>query len=171
MGRYPFKSQINCEICKKSTPRTSSFQLYCPECRIIQYKAQKNKYEKERLKRPDVRKKYLLWTNDWRKKNKVKIAEKQKIFYEAKKRVVLQKYGGKCSCCDENNPAFLTIDHINNDGAIWRKSNRNVSTGYGFYNWIIRNDYPKDLRIQCYNCNCGRFRNNGICPHEVIPKI
>lgn len=30
---------------------------------------------------------------------------------------VLAGYGGKCICCGETHPAFLTVDHINNDGA------------------------------------------------------
>lgn len=27
-----------------------------------------------------------------------------------------------------------------------------------------------DIAIRCYNCNCGRARNGGICPHELERK-
>lgn len=26
--------------------------------------------------------------------------------------------------------------------------------------------YPKDIQILCYNCNLGREKNGGICPHQ-----
>src|SRR5215467_11339214 len=29
-------------------------------------------------------------------------------------------YGGKCQCCGEKEPAFLTVDHVNNDGHLER---------------------------------------------------
>lgn len=30
---------------------------------------------------------------------------------------------------------------------------------------IIRRGFPDDFRVECYNCNCGAFRNGGVCPH------
>jgi hypothetical protein len=30
-----------------------------------------------------------------------------------------------------------------------------------------RDRFPNDvLRLLCFNCNCGRAKNGGICPHE-----
>ena len=26
---------------------------------------------------------------------------------------------------------------------------------------------PDTIQILCFNCNCGRARNGGICPHET----
>ena len=43
-----------------------------------------------------------------------------KHFHDKKRpflRRVLDHYGRACSCCGETEPAFLTIDHVNNDGA------------------------------------------------------
>lgn len=34
----------------------------------------------------------------------------------------IEAYGGKCSCCGESIPEFLTVDHINNDGEVHRKT-------------------------------------------------
>lgn len=81
------------------------------------------------------------------------------------KKQVIDYYGGKCKCCNENNIGFLTIDHINNDGGKHREM---IGNGTAFYYWIIKNNYPKDLQILCFNCNCGRNVNGGICPHNIL---
>lgn len=26
-------------------------------------------------------------------------------------------------------------------------------------------NYPEGYQVLCYNCNCGKSINNGICPH------
>lgn len=82
---------------------------------------------------------------------------------------VFAAYGGyECACCLETNPLFLTIDHVNNDGAehrreIWQKS-RNGS-GSALYAWLKKQDFPPGFQVLCFNCNCAKQRNGGICPH------
>lgn len=66
---------------------------------------------------------------------------------------IIEWYGGKCIYCKEDKFEFLTIDHINNDGAEHRKK---VSSGSKFYKWIIKNNYPKNLQLLCWNCNCTK---------------
>ena len=87
---------------------------------------------------------------------------------------VFQHYGNKCACpnCPETDRRFLTIDHINNNGAEFRSKHRlgRMFAGVAFYAWIIKNGFPTDLRLMCYNCNSGRHRNGGICPHMDPPK-
>mgnify|MGYP001609560470 CR=1 FL=1 len=75
---------------------------------------------------------------------------------------VIAAYGGKCKCCGEINKEFLTIDHINGGG---RKHIKEVGGGGAFYYWIVKNDYPKDLRLLCFNCNCS-LGFYGYCPHK-----
>ena len=72
-------------------------------------------------------------------------------------------YGGyKCNCCNETEQMFLSIDHVNNDGAEHRKK-----IGKRLYRWIKRYKYPKTFRLLCYNCNLGRDKcPDKICPHE-----
>lgn len=77
---------------------------------------------------------------------------------------VVQKYGGKCACCGENKVAFLSIDHINNDGGAKRKSGEHIAGG-GFYKYLRRNEVDPTLQVLCYNCNFGR-KITGVCPHE-----
>jgi len=74
-------------------------------------------------------------------------------------------YGNKCSCCGETRSAFFTIDHIANDGSTHRKT---INSGHQFHLWLRKRNWPKDnFRLLCYNCNCGRQNNGGICPHEL----
>ena len=76
---------------------------------------------------------------------------------------VLAHYGGKCTCCDENTPVFLAIDHINGGG---NKHKREIKRGgEGFYRWIVKNNFPKGFQILCHNCNQAKHIL-GHCPHQ-----
>jgi len=90
-------------------------------------------------------------------------------YTEKLKRSILVHYGDnppQCACCGETEIKFLTIDHINNDGAKHRKIFRLNRGGKSLYCWIKRNGFPEGFQVLCYNCNCGRYRNKGICPHK-----
>lgn len=83
------------------------------------------------------------------------------------KNEILMAYGGVCFCCGESNVKFLTIDHINNDGAAHRKAVTGNSRGTrGFQYWLKRNGFPEGFQVLCFNCNCGKQVNGGICPHK-----
>lgn len=81
------------------------------------------------------------------------------------KKQVIEKYGGRCNCCGESELMFLTIDHINNDG--YKDEDKYKS----FYYILRKSPIRKDLQILCFNCNCGKSLNNGICPHKKINPI
>lgn len=78
---------------------------------------------------------------------------------------VLAAYGGRCACCGETTSEFLTIDHVNNDGAAHRRE----IGGYGLsiYRWLRREGFPQDGRFQilCHNCNQAKGLY-GTCPHQ-----
>lgn len=78
----------------------------------------------------------------------------------------LNAYGGPvCKCCGEGNIFFLTLDHVNNDGAEHRRETGGV-TGKNLAWWLKKNGYPPGFQVLCFNCNCGRARNGGVCPHH-----
>lgn len=83
--------------------------------------------------------------------------------YTAKKKICFAHYGNICECCAETEEMFLSIDHVNNDGAEHRK---NEVKGNDIYAWLIKNNFPDGFRLLCHNCNMGRHRNGGICPHQ-----
>ena len=64
-----------------------------------------------------------------------------------------------CACCGEKTFEFLTIDHVNSDGAEHRRKVGNKTNL-----WIRRNNYPDGFQVLCYNCNCARYYA-GCCPH------
>lgn len=71
----------------------------------------------------------------------------------------------ECGCCRTKEIEFLTIDHIDNDGAKERKESRMLG-GSQFYGWLKRLGYPKrNYQILCLNCNRAKY-DYGKCPHE-----
>ena len=81
------------------------------------------------------------------------------------KQEVFSAYGKSCVCCGENNMPFLTIDHINGEGGKHRKS-----VNGRIYYWLKKNNFPPGFQTLCYNCNCGRRINGGVCPHLALEK-
>ena len=87
------------------------------------------------------------------------------------KRATFEAYGGcKCACCGEATFEFLSIDHIDNSGAVHRKHLRhgegdNGGGGMRTYLWLKRNGYPPGFRVLCRNCNAA-YGELGYCPHQ-----
>jgi hypothetical protein len=124
------------------------------------YKIVFNPYQKEWQRTYRLTKKYKSWR---------KLAlQKQSLLAKELKKQIINYYGGKCACCGIVDVRFLTIDHINNDGYKLRfGNNRNRLSGYHWYKRIIKENYPKDLQILCFNCNIARQHNGGTCPHKL----
>lgn len=101
---------------------------------------------------------------DKHERNKKTRNENSKRYYRKLQDTVFNRYGNKCACCGESEKTFLSIDHKNNDGAHHRKK---IGIGHILFRWIIDNDFPDTLQLLCCNCNIGKYRNGGICPHEV----
>lgn len=78
--------------------------------------------------------------------------------------LVFVAYGGPvCSCCGEDIVEFLTIDHIENDGASHRRKIGQTS----LYRWLKKNHFPSGYQVLCMNCNWGKHICGGICPHKL----
>jgi len=93
--------------------------------------------------------------------------EKRKLSDLQTKIAVFHHYCGKdikCMCCGEKVLRLLTLDHKNDDG----KEHREILGGESPYDYLIRVNFVTHYKFQvlCYNCNLGRYRNNGICPHK-----
>lgn len=97
--------------------------------------------------------------------------DKQRQYRKRDRDIVFEAYGGpQCNCCGEKTIEFLTLDHINNDGAEHR---RKISNGRGrggggsaMHRWLIRNEFPEGIQVLCANCQLGK-QSNGICPHKL----
>lgn len=138
----------HCKKChkehNKKYPRPASYMrdYYAKNKKRMLY--QEKEYHK---RRPDVRK---------RASRKYRMKIKSQCFTH---------YGGnppKCACCGESQYEFLSIDHINNDGA---KQRRELN-GMNIYLWLIKHDFPEGYQVLCMNCQFGKRINDGVCPHE-----
>jgi hypothetical protein len=99
-----------------------------------------------------------------REKNGSKYLENRRIVEKNKRIKIFDYYGGKCECCGESNYHFLSIDHKDSNGSVHRKQKR-----INIHDEIIRNNFPRDYQILCFNCNFAREFYGGkykICPHK-----
>ena len=95
-----------------------------------------------------------------------KVIESKRVWRQSIKKSAIMAYGGVCACCGINELAFLTIDHIHGGGGKHRAEIK-VSGGWQFYTWLKRNKWPEGFQVLCFNCNCGKSVNRGVCPHKT----
>jgi hypothetical protein len=89
---------------------------------------------------------------EWKSENKARIRTQSRELRQGIKQEVIAHYGGRCSCCGQDDLDTLCIDHINDNGAEHRKT----VTGDNMYRWIKDNNYPADLQVLCANCNYAK---------------
>ena len=106
----------------------------------------------------------------WQKANRNYVLKYHKQYgkrYHQKLKVeVILHYGGRCACpgCGESRIEFLTIDHINNDGAEHRRFIGKKS-GSSTYRWLKKSQFPDGFQVLCFNCNFAKWAY-GVCPHQ-----
>lgn len=99
---------------------------------------------------------------------KEKERERQTKYRTHLKQLIFDYYGNKCNCCNESNIYFLSVDHINNDGnKDPRRKDGKRFGGRMLYHKIIKENFSNRYQILCMNCNFGKAKNNGICPHRL----
>ena len=93
------------------------------------------------------------------------LAQRQRYKYKLRNDV-FAGYGNRCACCGEDNPGFLSIDHVDGDGVKHRKTlPGSGAKTLSVYREIRIANYPSNYQLLCFNCNCGEQRNAGVCPH------
>jgi hypothetical protein len=118
--------------------------------------------KEERRKRLTEQENFRLRNDpEYRAERNAKHRERSKKEVIKNRAIVLAYYGNSCSCCGESLERFLSIDHINNDGATHRKTIRT-----NIYKWLIRHKFPPGFQLLCMNCNFGKAQNGGFCPHQ-----
>lgn len=152
----PSEALKKCGKCGKKKP-VSDFYIRsngyphgkCKPCYIAQTKARRTGPNRARV---------LAMENASTRKRRAEIRDE-----------VFAAYGGyRCVCCGEEEPKFLTLDHIRNDGGKFRKEKLGSRTaaGYHTYRWLLKHGCPKDVQVMCMNCQHGKLTNGGICPHK-----
>jgi hypothetical protein len=154
----PYKDPIKARECARLSAQR--YREKYPEKSKLQLKTYRLKHrEKINQKRRD-------WYHSqegkeyWKKEN-IKALER----IRARRKKVIENYGNACQCCGESIYEFLTIDHVNGGGTKERETFGVTS----LISKIIRENYPDDYRVLCYNCNCSQaYSKDRICPHNKL---
>lgn len=150
------------------------YTFWCKQCARIK---QQNYYynNKEKVKKyqqeygAQHREELSSYMKKYREENIIKLKLYDKHRIAELKKDVISHYGGECSCCGEKQIEFLSIDHINGDGAEERRRLFGDRTygGWSIYRLIQKNGYPAErYQVLCMNCNFAKAHNNNICPHN-----
>src|SRR5579885_571173 len=117
------------------------------ECRLAWQKRNRTKVNaykrKRRAENSEVRAKESSYTIEYQHKK-----------YQDEKVEALVQYGKNKSlqCCWENcnvdDPDMLSLDHVNNDGAIDREIR---GTGINLYRTLKKEGYPEGFQTLCFN--------------------
>jgi hypothetical protein len=88
--------------------------------------------------------------------NRESVVQKTRARYFKLKVDVFTAYsnGGepRCADCGEQKLEFLSIDHVDSDGASHRRK-----IGKSLYLWLRRNGFPGGFQILCHNHNALKF--------------
>ena len=137
---------------------TDGFTAYCRKCDLIRNKKYVKKHKKEVAKYKD----------GWAKDNSEKCKKAAKKYKNWMKLEVFQHYSNSktpyCKCCKINIFDFMTIDHINGDGAKHRKTS--TLRGLTLYRYLYKQKYPKGYQILCYNCNSSKKTGTTCIGHN-----
>lgn len=162
---------ILCRVCLEPKPPSSQPSKICADC----YRAYLKDYRSKHLD-------HLKEINraNWRKRRQEpeyceSERKRGRQYWNDLRHEVIVAYGGfKCACCGETEPRFLTIDHVFNDGAKHRREldyvtkvgNGKGLSGAKTWKWLKDHNYPAGFQVLCMNCNFGKARNGGVCPHK-----
>ncbi len=158
-----------CGKCRRSLPREKEFfgtdsarrdqlRSHCRECaakhKKIEYYANRSKHRERQLRyQQNNRQKLYAYNAKWQRKRGAALRSE-----------MLAAYGGRCACCGESEPIFLDLDHVHNNGNVHR---REVGNNVQVMLQIKSKGWPTDdFQVLCSNCNQGKARNKGICPHQ-----
>lgn len=177
--------RLTCRNCMNEINRENKerlignqFKGMTKECRYCSIIKSIDNFEPGRAKCQDCRrtdmqqyarssKEAIRYATEWNKTHPERRKKTALAYYYRLQHASIMAYGGyRCNCCGETEPLFLTLDHANDDG----KSHREMLGTLGgakLYKWLRDNNYPDGFQVLCSNCNHGRSRNKGICPHQV----
>lgn len=169
--RQKRRTEGRCAICGGPWP-TKNKRQYCNKCATKFSDDRRQRYQRTRAEGQ-------CWgcgqnlTANWKGAycDPCQAAQRKKANERTRrnKQQVMAAYGGKCACCGESDWRFLTLDHINNDGAEHRQTLPGRGGGSNIYHYLAARGFPNDppLQVLCWNCNTAK-QYYGSCPHQEI---
>lgn len=119
----------------------------------------------ESLRRKRNPEKYRLIKKLDYQKHKKENQKKARENRQRNRKIVLGHYSNgtfKCYCCGESQYMFLSVDHLENNGAEHRKQ---IGSSQ-LYNWLIKNNFPPGFGVMCYNCNIVKGQYGKCLVHQ-----
>lgn len=181
-----------CEDCDKEYSTEKGLAIHyafvhsqdpvCAKCRVPLTEANWTPRNRRRHNRRctscerEYAKSWRAANNDWRaqynRRDYMRRRESQlarhRAYAQRIRAEVIEAYGGRCRCCGETEPMFLTIDHVYGNGSQERRqlSTQKIGTGSCFYRWLQTHGYPQEgYQLLCFNCNRGKSQSRE-CPHR-----
>lgn len=132
-------------------------------CRPCVSKTKISHYERTR---PEQRARQLVYQRANRERLYAYNAKWSRERNAALRAEMLAAYGAACACCGERQRLFLDLDHVENDGAEHR---REVGNNTQVMVQLRAQGWPRGrFQLLCCNCNQGKARNGGVCPHANV---
>lgn len=141
----------------------SGFAAHCLECERARCR-EWGRLNKKRIKQYCRRKRNLQPSEFFERER-----QRHRARYRKLREEFLSALGNTCYCCNLNDPRFLTIDHVENDGQEERKPNGKTVNSFTLLKRMYErfSQEPHRYRAACYNCNCARQYTPGkLCPHQ-----
>lgn len=166
---YKCNQTLSLDLFNKNKSKPDGLATECKNCKKQQDKEYQTKY-KDKIRRSkheyylehkeETIKRVCQYAKDNREEHNAR-GTKAKNKLKSEVFSVYSCGNPKCNHCGTTELELLTIDHVNGDGSKHRREifNNNRSGGYKMYQWIKRNDYPKDFQVLCYNC---QYRKRSI---------
>lgn len=135
-------------------------------------KANNHKYNKTHYAKHKQR--VIANVQDYKSRFYTRVREAQRNSCRRARYQMIVEYGGKCACCGENRPQFLTLDHVNGNGAEHRReiTGKRSGGGYTIALWLRAHGWPKDgYQLLCWNCNCARGFSGYCHPQLVLSEL
>ena len=128
------------------------------------YQAHREKILQDQKRwREKNRKRFLATVRQYSRTHRKEMNENVRHRRKRLREEFLTAYGGRCTCCGETVPEFLTLEHKNGDG----KAHRAAHGGMGVIYDLKNRGWPKNgYTILCRNCNYA-VRDGKICPHKL----
>lgn len=148
-----------CNICKRKLPWAEFTQGGGRRCKSCRKQIAQERYQEQRDS-------ILKTSKAWKTANAAKYRSQQRAYRNQQREEIAQQvfsHYGPCSCCGEAEIKFLTVEHMNGNGA----QHRRMIGKTDMWLWLYHNGFPKGYTLLCFNCNAGAFRNGGICPHKT----
>ena len=100
------------------------------------------------------------YAKKYRAKHRASLSNKQTIYIRKKRVTLIELMDSKCVCCGEDDPIYLQVDHVYNDGY---KDNVRTSSGISRAKVTVKQylETPDRFQLLCSNCNHAKHKNGG----------